>query len=89
MRVNRVEDLRTEEHLSSVDFFEQRAHPTEGVYRSMRQPVKFSASPAAVRRDPPGLGEHNRELLLEAGLSDEAVSALEASGALYSLLPKD
>lgn len=89
MRVNRVEDLTTEEHLSGVDFFEQREHPTEGVYRSMRQPVKFAASPASVRRDPPGLGEHNREVLLEAGLSGETISALEASGALHSLLPKN
>ncbi len=89
MRVNRVEDLKTEEHLSSVDFFEQRRHPTEGVYHSMRQPVKFAQTPASVRRDPPGLGEHNREVLLEAGLSSEAVSALEASGALHSLLPND
>ena len=89
MRVNRVEDLKTEEHLSSVGFFEEREHPTEGVWRSMRQPVKFAQTPASVRRDPPGLGEHNREVLLEAGLSAETVSALEASGALHSRLPKD
>jgi crotonobetainyl-CoA:carnitine CoA-transferase CaiB-like acyl-CoA transferase len=88
MRVNRVEDLKTEEHLSSVDFFENRTHPTEGVWRSMRQPVTFAATPASVRRDPPGLGEHNREVLREAGLSDAAISALETSGALHSRLPK-
>ena len=87
MRVNQVEDLKTEEHLSGVDFFEQRQHPTEGVYRSMRQPVKFSATPASVRLDPPGLGEHNREILLEAGMSAESISALEATGALHSRLP--
>jgi crotonobetainyl-CoA:carnitine CoA-transferase CaiB-like acyl-CoA transferase len=87
MRVNRVEDLKTEEHLTGVDFFEQRRHPSEGVYRSMRQPVKFAATPATVRLDPPGLGEHNREILLEAGMSAEAISALEATGALHSLMP--
>jgi crotonobetainyl-CoA:carnitine CoA-transferase CaiB-like acyl-CoA transferase len=84
MRVNRVEDLKTEEHLSGVDFFELRQHPSQGAWRSMRQPVKFSATPASVRRDPPGLGEHNRELLLEAGLSEQAVADLEAAGALVA-----
>ncbi|MEN3975614.1 CoA transferase [Emcibacter sp. SYSU 3D8] len=89
MRVNQVEDLKTEEHLSSVDFFEQREHPSEGIWRSMRQPVKFSATPASVRRDPPGLGEHNRELLLEAGMSPDRIAQLEASGALHHLAPTD
>jgi crotonobetainyl-CoA:carnitine CoA-transferase CaiB-like acyl-CoA transferase len=89
MKVNRIEDLKTEEHLSAVDFFEHRQHPWEGGYRSMRQPVKFSASPASFRYDPPGLGEHNRELMRELGVPDERISALEASGALHSRMPKE
>jgi crotonobetainyl-CoA:carnitine CoA-transferase CaiB-like acyl-CoA transferase len=89
MRVNSVEDLKTEPHLTAVDFFEQRQHPHEGTYRSMRAPVKFAATPASVRREPPGLGEHNRELMREAGLNDAAIEALEVSGALYSMMPKD
>ncbi|MBI1179540.1 MAG: CoA transferase [Alphaproteobacteria bacterium] len=88
MRVNRIEDLKTEEHLAGVDFFERRQHPHEGEYRSMRTPVKFSASPASLRRDPPGLGEHNRELMREAGLAEGDIEALEVSGALYSLMPE-
>ena len=57
-------------------------HPRVGRYRSTPSPVHFSTTPAGLRRHAPRLGEHGREVLLEAGLGDDEVDALQRSGAL-------
>lgn len=88
MRVNRIDNLVDEPHLSAVDFFERHEHPSEGGYLSTRPPIKFEKSPASIRRDPPALGADNREVLAEAGLSAQEIDALEADGALRSLIPE-
>lgn len=51
-------------------------HPTMGGYRQIPSPVRFSATPATVRRHAPLLGEHGREVLREVGMSDAAIDAL-------------
>lgn len=88
MRVNRIDELVDEPHLSAVDFFQRREGPGVGGYLSTKPPVKFAKSPASIRRDPPALGADNREVLLEVGLSDREIDALEAEGALASMLPE-
>ncbi|CAB4860374.1 unannotated protein [freshwater metagenome] len=57
-------------------------HPRSGSYRQIPSPVRFSATPASVRRHAPLTGEHSREVLREVGFSDDAVDALGATGAL-------
>jgi crotonobetainyl-CoA:carnitine CoA-transferase CaiB-like acyl-CoA transferase len=57
-------------------------HPLAGRYRVIPPPARFSRTPASVRRPAPVVGEHNREALLEAGLTDEEVSELERLGVL-------
>jgi crotonobetainyl-CoA:carnitine CoA-transferase CaiB-like acyl-CoA transferase len=61
--VNAIEDLFDDPHLKAVDMFEEMDHPTEGRVMNARFPVRFSASPASVRRLAPNLGEHNQEVL--------------------------
>jgi crotonobetainyl-CoA:carnitine CoA-transferase CaiB-like acyl-CoA transferase len=61
--VNDIEDLLTDPHLQAVGFFEDVQHPTEGTVKQCRFPVRFSESPASVRRLAPNLGEHNEEIL--------------------------
>ena len=41
------------------------AHPTAGTMQLAGFPYKFSATPAAVHRPPPLLGEHNEEVLVD------------------------
>jgi len=53
-------------------------HPTAGRVETLGLPVKFGASPGGVRRPAPRLGEHNREVLAEYGLSAAEIDALEA-----------
>jgi crotonobetainyl-CoA:carnitine CoA-transferase CaiB-like acyl-CoA transferase len=50
-------------------------HPTAGRLRQTRTAARF-ATEMVVRRGAPRLGEHNREVLSELGLSDEQILAL-------------
>ena len=65
--VNSVEALRDDPHLRAVGLFEEAEHPTEGPLSQCRFPVRFSRSPASVRRLAPNLGEHNTEILGQNG----------------------
>lgn len=72
VKTNRLDDLHEEPHLKAVGFFEVYDHPEAGRYRSMKPPVKFSKSPANIRRHPPRLGEHTDEVLSEVSEGEEA-----------------
>jgi crotonobetainyl-CoA:carnitine CoA-transferase CaiB-like acyl-CoA transferase len=65
VRMNRLEDLPADPHLAAVGFFERYEHPQIGAYVGMKPPLRFSATPANVRRHPPRLGEHTEEILAE------------------------
>jgi crotonobetainyl-CoA:carnitine CoA-transferase CaiB-like acyl-CoA transferase len=45
-------------------------HPTEGPYRQVGFPVRFSETPATIREHCPTLGQHTGEVLAELGLVD-------------------
>ncbi len=61
--VNSLDDLLSDPHLQAVGLFEEVDHPTEGRLTTTRFPVRFSRSPAEVRRHAPNLGEHTAEFL--------------------------
>jgi crotonobetainyl-CoA:carnitine CoA-transferase CaiB-like acyl-CoA transferase len=61
--VNRIEDLFEDPHLKAVKLFSEMEHPTEGRLKVARFPVKFSKTPASIRRLAPNLGEHTDEVL--------------------------
>lgn len=53
-------------------------HPAAGTVRMAGLPVKFSATPASVRRPPPLLGEHSEEILSSwLEMSAEAIADLK------------
>ncbi|GAA2434263.1 CaiB/BaiF CoA-transferase family protein [Actinomadura vinacea] len=57
-------------------------HPTAGRVRALAAPIHLSATPAAVRRVPPRLGEHSEEVLGELGYDAARLAALHEKGAL-------
>jgi crotonobetainyl-CoA:carnitine CoA-transferase CaiB-like acyl-CoA transferase len=79
--VNDLKDLVEDEHLNAVGFWKSIDHPTEGKLRTPAFPIKFSESPADIRRHAPRLGEHSVEILKEAGLDDAAINAMIDNGA--------
>ena len=66
-------------HLGLVTEVEQ---PGYGKARMLGFPVRASATPAAIRRPAPLLGEHTAEVLAELGISAEEMDRLVAAGAI-------
>ena len=80
-RMNSLEDILNDAHLAAIGYFKQIEHPSEGTIRSMAVPSEWSESAPEYRRHAPRLGEHTREVLREAGLQEDAIERLIASGA--------
>jgi crotonobetainyl-CoA:carnitine CoA-transferase CaiB-like acyl-CoA transferase len=75
----RLEEVWEDPYLREGGFFRDMAHPSEGDIVLPGIPVEYDGSPATIRRPPPRLGEHTREVLTEAGLGDGDIAALEGS----------
>lgn len=73
-------DLATDPHLNEVGFFHDFDHPIIGAYKDIAAPIYFTASPGAMRRAAPLLGQHTGEVLKGLGLSDAEFSQLRADG---------
>jgi crotonobetainyl-CoA:carnitine CoA-transferase CaiB-like acyl-CoA transferase len=56
------------------------AHPQAGPTKALGCPVHFSATPAAITRPAPLLGEHTREVLREYGYADVDIDHFVAAG---------
>jgi len=80
-RMNSLSDIVHDPHLAAIDYLRVVEHPSEGSIRSMAVPSEWSETVPQYRRHAPRFGEHTREVLLEAGLSDSAIDAMIASGA--------
>ncbi len=62
--------------------FVEYDHPTEGHVKTPGFPIRFSRTPGEVYRGAPLTGEHTREVLREAGYSDDQIDTLLAAGAV-------
>lgn len=80
VRVNSVDDLVDDPHLVATGFWEEHRHTSEGSLRMPSPPAEFTVTPASIRRLPPLLGEHSREVLREAGLEEDRVERLISDG---------
>lgn len=76
------EQLLDDEQVLANDFVVRLEHSVLGGVTVVAPPVVFSSTPLTVTEASPALGQHTRELLLEAGLNQEAVDAFVARGAV-------
>lgn len=76
MPVLRLRDMPEDPHLKAVGMFTVGEHPSEGAYKMMRSPLIYGNAPFQLRHHAPRKGEHTREVLAEAGLSEAEISAL-------------
>src|SRR5881296_2243171 len=67
------------QHLGLVKSVEQ---PGYGTARMLDFPVRASATPGAIRRPAPRLGEHTAEVLTELGLPPSEIERLAAAGVI-------
>ena len=74
-RVNSLEDLRNDPHLTETGFFRPYEHPTEGAIEIPDTPYRFDRESVPIRRHPPQLGEHGQEILAELGMSQQEIQS--------------
>ncbi len=67
-------------HIHHRGMYETIVSPVVGAYPTTTWPWRFDRTPARLVRPGPLFAEHNREILKEAGLSDDAIAALYESG---------
>jgi crotonobetainyl-CoA:carnitine CoA-transferase CaiB-like acyl-CoA transferase len=72
MRANTMDGVLDDPHLKAVGFFEVLPHETEGQWRSMKPPIRFSKTPASVRSNPRKPGADNDEVLGRVGRKSKA-----------------
>ncbi len=80
-RATPLEDLSRDPHLEAVGLFREVVHPQEGAIRLIDPPVRFNRTPADLSRLQPGLGEHSREILVDAGLGEAVIERMFEEGA--------
>src|SRR5262245_7803313 len=86
-RIHSIDELPGHPHLQAVGLFERTMHPSEGPIVAVRPATNFARTPAGLRRPAPWLGEHNDEVLREAGYDDAQIAALKADGVVVSVPP--
>ncbi|WP_423066487.1 CaiB/BaiF CoA transferase family protein [Devosia sp. CN2-171] len=75
-------DLVEDEQIRHNGTFVEYEHPTEGHVKTPGFPIRFSKTPSTVDRGAPVVGQHSRDVLIEAGFEDAEIERLLAKGAV-------
>jgi formyl-CoA transferase len=80
--VNSVAEALTHPSAVAREMVVEVPHPTAGAVRLVNSPTKFSATPTAIRRHPPLLGEHTDDVLAELGYSPADIQRLRTDSVI-------
>lgn len=82
--VNEYEDVLKDEQVAYNHAILTMQHPVAGEVKVVGHANKYDGRTLEVRKLPPELGEHTRELLSAAGYTDGEIAALAVEGAVYT-----
>ena len=74
--INNLDQVYHDPHVLARNMLVEQQDPELGLLKNIGIPVKLSETPGRIRRRAPDLGEHTREVLLEAGYNDADVDRL-------------
>ena len=80
--VNEYPDVERDPQVAWNRMIMEFDHPDAGKVRLLAHPVRYDGQVPALRRRPPRLGEHTREVLREAGFADADIDAMAGAGAV-------
>lgn len=81
--INTIDRVINDPQVQAREMIVETDHPVAGKIKMAGVPIKMSATPGAVERPAPLLGQHTEEILAEVlGLSAEEVAALRAKDVL-------
>ena len=80
-------ELEEDEHWTARELVREVPVPGWGMLKALGFPVRLSATPAAVRKPPPRLGEHTAEVLAELGISSRDAASLAQAGVIATADP--
>ncbi len=75
-----IGEMLNDPQVRARDMVVEVEHRRVGRTHALGTPVKFSATPTAVSRAAPVLGQHTREILREYGYDDAAIDRFAAAG---------
>jgi len=79
-RVNTVKDTLEDPHAIDRGIFCTQEHPKFGAVKFTYTPIRRDGKYAEIYRPSPGIGEHTRDILSEAGYSDKEIDGFLSSG---------
>jgi crotonobetainyl-CoA:carnitine CoA-transferase CaiB-like acyl-CoA transferase len=81
--VHKPQQTLDDPHINAVGFFQPTDFPGMAKPAPLAKvPVRLSATPGAIRRRAPTLGEHTDEIMAELGYDAEAIAALRRKGVI-------
>ena len=82
--INTVSDVVSNPQVLARNMIAEVNHPKVPNLKFPGSPLKLTDSPATIRRVPPSLGQHNEEILIEAGYPADIIADLKERGVLGS-----
>lgn len=80
--VNNIQEVFEDPQVQHLEMAMPMRHRTRGDIQVVAQPVNLQGVDTGFYRDMPRQGEHNEEILAEAGLSPAEIAELKAKGAI-------
>ena len=78
--INDLDQVYNDPHVLARNMLVEQQDPEVGTLKNIGIPVKLSETPGRIRRRAPDLGEHTREVLLEAGYGGDDVDRMREAG---------